>query len=208
MWRVAEWFPDINPETIKRLKAYHAELLKFNLRLNLISRTTEREADEVHFADSILAFRAIQKVGLSGKVHDIGSGNGLPGLIFALLSPTTEFHLVESDVRKCEFLKHVVHVLEISNANILNVRLESLAGTGVSQAVSRGFASVTKTLLTCNRLASKGARFFHLKGNSWSSEIAEIPTQLISVWSPELVAEYTLPASQARRAVVLTTKIA
>jgi hypothetical protein len=46
-----------------------------------------------------------------------------------------------------------------------------------------------------------------MKTTTWSTEIAEIPSQLCAMWAPELVGEYSLPHAQARRAVVATKKI-
>jgi 16S rRNA (guanine527-N7)-methyltransferase len=206
LWRLPEWFPQLPESILDQLKIYHGELLKFNLKLNLISRNTERESDETHFADSLFATDAVLKKDIAGPIHDIGSGNGLPGLVMALRAPDREFFLVESDSRKCEFVKHMIHVLKLQNVTVMNMRLESLKAEEIKNGISRGFASISKTLLLLNRSFPKGGKFFHLKGANWSSEIAEIPSQLISVWSPELVDEYSLPATQARRAVVCTTK--
>lgn len=207
LWRMAEWFPDLDPQIHELLKMFHSELIKFNLRLNLVSRATEREADEVHFADCLSAAQLISATGLNRPIYDVGSGNGLPGIVMGILNPTLEVFLVESDSRKCEFLKHAVHHLKLANVKVMNVRLESLKNTDLGVGVSRGFATIAKTILACNKIFSKGGKFYHLKGPSWSREIADIPSQLISVWTPELVGEYSLPVSQSRRAVVCTSKI-
>ena len=206
LWRLESWFPDLSEGVLKSLKTYHEELLKFNAKVNLISRSTEREADEVHFADCVMAGQLLLQRPLPGKIFDIGSGNGLPGLVMAIMDSKCEYFLVESDSRKAEFLKHIIHLLELKNANVMNVRFESLRTAGVQVALSRGFASISKTVLACNKVFNVGGQFFHLKGNNWSTEIAELPSQLISVWKPELVGEYVLPTSQARRAVVSTQK--
>lgn len=207
LWRMREWFPDLDPQIHEALQTFHGELIKFNLRLNLISRTTEREADEVHFADCLSSAQLIGATGLTGPVYDVGSGNGLPGIVLGILNPQLAVQLVESDSRKCEFLKHAVHVLKLSNVQVMNVRLESLKDTNLGVGISRGFATIAKTILACNKIFRKGGKFYHLKGPSWSREIADIPSQLIAVWNPELVGEYSLPVSQSRRAVVCTTKI-
>jgi 16S rRNA (guanine527-N7)-methyltransferase len=207
LWRIKEWFPKMDPKLEESLHLYHSELIRFNGRLNLISRSTEREADENHFADSILAAELIAPLDLGKTCHDIGSGNGLPGLILAILRPDVKFFLVESDSRKSEFLKHMTFVLGLSNAEVLNVRLETLKASGVETGISRGFAALAKALLVVNRTFAKGGKFYHLKGNNWSREIADIPSQLMAVWTPELVGEYSLPVSQVRRAVVCTKKI-
>jgi len=206
LWRIPQWFPDLDPDFSRQLHEYHSELLKFNVRLNLISRNTEREADEIHFADSILVTDILKTVDLVSPVYDLGSGNGLPGIILAIARPETQFFLVESDSRKCEFLKHIIHYLKLKNCQVMNVRLETLKSADMSTAVSRGFASISKTLLAVNKSFRSGGKFYHLKGSNWGTEIAEIPAQLIALWSPELLGEYSLPDSQARRAVICTTK--
>jgi 16S rRNA (guanine527-N7)-methyltransferase len=209
LWRLPSWFPELSEAHLSSLARYHSELLRFNARLNLISRNSERDADEGHFADCVKACQMILAAhDLNGReVYDIGSGNGLPGVVLAILSPGTSLQLVESDSRKCEFLKHLIHTLELSNCQVMNVRLETLQDEQLSMAISRGFASLTRALLAINRCFVKGGDFFHLKGSGWSSEIAELPSQLISVWTPSLLGEYSLPVSQARRAIVSTKKI-
>ncbi|MBX3020474.1 MAG: 16S rRNA (guanine(527)-N(7))-methyltransferase RsmG [Bdellovibrionales bacterium] len=206
LWRLSEWFPGITGSTMEKLRLFHSELLKFNGKLNLISKNTERDADEVHFADCLMAYEAMKKVSFPKQVHDVGSGNGLPGIVYAILDPSREWVLIEVDARKSEFLKHAAHVVGLKNVQVMNVRLETLKAVSIQCAVSRGFASISKACLISNKVFPVGGQFYHLKGNSWSSEIAEIPSQLISVWGPELVGEYSLPVSQARRAVVCTTK--
>lgn len=205
LWRLSEWIP--NASGMESLKVYHSELLKFNKRLNLIAHTTERDADEVHFADCLLACQLISAAKPKGPIIDVGSGNGLPGIILGVLNPSEEIQLVESDTRKCEFLKHAIGVLQLKNVKVMNTRLESLKNANVGSGITRGFASLSKTLLACNKVFAKGGKFYHLKGAAWAREIAEIPSQILSAWSPELLGEYSLPVSQARRGVITTTKL-
>lgn len=207
LWRIPEWFPHLAPDILLQLKTYHGQLLKFNSHVNLISRHTEREADDIHFADCLYAADVLEKNGLGKRVFDIGSGNGLPGILLAILKPQSEFSLVESDTRKCEFQKHVIHVLGLKNVSVVNARLESLGSVGMEECVSRGFATIAKTLLACNKLYKGQGRFFHLKGANWSTEVGELPAQLIAAWKPSLIGEYSLPGSQAKRALIVTTKL-
>lgn len=207
LWRLPEWFPDTPSQILEVLKNYHSELLKFNLRLNLVSRGTERDADEVHFADCLQACMMITNTKLTGPVYDVGSGNGLPGIILSILNPGLDVILIESDTRKCEFLKHAVSALTLKSTKVMNVRFETIKTGNMEIGITRGFASLSKTLLACNKVFKKGGKFYHLKGAAWSREVAEIPSQIISVWTPELLGEYSLPVSQARRGVISTTKM-
>ncbi|MCX7978379.1 MAG: class I SAM-dependent methyltransferase, partial [Bdellovibrionaceae bacterium] len=77
----------------------------------------------------------------------------------------------------------------------------------VEHCVSRGLANISKSILLTRKIVKSGGVFYHMKGESWANEIADIPTQLCSIWSPALVKEYRLPVGEARFALVKTTKI-
>lgn len=208
-WRIEEWFPDLNKDAAKQLKIYHEELIKANRSINLISAKTIVLADVLHFSDSILASRIISRVSNKmDKIYDFGSGNGFPGLVFAILYPHIQVVLVDSDAKKCEFLKHMVSTLQLTNASVLNQTVESLPENSVHYAMARGFSSISKAILITRKVVVRGGLFFHLKSEEWGMEVSEIPTQLCSVWSPSLAGEYKLPVGAVRFAVVQTEKIA
>jgi 16S rRNA (guanine527-N7)-methyltransferase len=205
-WRLADWFPAVPAPRLESIRRYQAELLKFNPRINLISRATEREADEFHFADAVSAGLLIGNTHLTGEVHDFGSGNGIPGLVFALMYPSTQFVLVESDSRKIEFLKHVAFTLKLGNVTTAPVRVEDLPAGRVNIAVNRGFASVTRTLALAERAVAPAGRILHLKGSGVMDEVAEVtPKQGLS-WATESLGEYRLPVSGAVRSVLMSTR--
>ncbi len=208
-YRLKEWFPEMASTTHDQLKLLYDEMMKANKSLNLISSKTIPHADLIHFADSIMGCRAIHgsHANLS-EIHDIGSGNGFPGLVFALLFPKVSVKLVESDGKKCEFLMKLVSLLRLSNTQVLFQSAETLAANSVQVAMARGFASVSKAILIARKFQPVGGIFYHFKSEEWGIEVAEIPTQLCSIWVPSLAAEYSLPIGGVKFAVVKTGKIA
>lgn len=155
-----------------------------------------------------MACREIAKSAKIDELYDVGSGNGFPGIVYAILYPQTKLKLIESDQRKAEFLKHLTTHLRLTNVEVINQNVEKLPHGTIKYAISRGFASIAKTVLVARRLTATGGIYFHLKGEEWGNEIAEIPTQLCSFWIPSLLAEYRLPIGEVRFAVVRTEKIA
>ncbi len=207
-WRIETWFSDLKPEVTVLLKTYFDELIKFNRTVNLISIKTLPVADLIHMSDSILACRMIfQAHPQLSEIYDIGSGNGFPGIVFAILYPQVTVKLLDSDQRKCEFLKHIASLLRLSNVSVLNQTFESLPDASIRVAICRGFASISKTILLARKPFVKGGAIYHLKGDSWSAEVGEIPTQLCSVWTPSLVGEYKLPVGSVKFGIVKTEKI-
>lgn len=207
-WRINEWFPDLSPEVKTKLKTYHDELIKANRTLNLISPKTIFVGDAIHFADSILSSQAIYRSNPKiDVIHDLGSGNGFPGLVFAILFPAVKVVLVENDAKKCEFLKGMAAMLKLSNVTVECKMIEAMPDNSIKFAVARGLSSISKSIMLTRKSIVKGGVFYHIKGEEWGMEVGEIPTQLCSMWSPALAGEYKLPIGAIKFSIVKTDKI-
>lgn len=205
-WRIPEWFPELSTEQKDQLKLYHAELIKFNGRINLISPRSERNADLIHFADSILGCQAVLKRTKSKEFYDLGTGNGLPGMVLAIISPDRSVVLVDADARKTEFLKHIAARLNLQNVRVLNARVEDLAENSIQCGVCRGLASISKVLLMARRASAVNCEFYHFKGETWPNEVAEMPSQILAYWELGEVDNYKLPDGNIVLSVVQTRK--
>jgi 16S rRNA (guanine527-N7)-methyltransferase len=208
-WRIKTWFTDLDDKTLEQLAKYFSELQKFNKVVNLVSAKTLYHADAIHFADSILSARIVsKKVNKSAYLYDLGSGNGFPGLVYAILYPDQKMCLMDSDERKCEFLKHIVDTLGLQNVVVQNKKIDTLPSNTIEQAICRGFAPLPKALLTLRKAVKKGAVVYHMKSEEWAIEVSQIPTQLCSLWQHEVESEYKLPIGDIKMFVVKTTKLA
>lgn len=206
--RLREWAPHLTESQIGACKVYLSELLRFNRRLNLISSATVAKADAVHILDAIRAWNLIeQHIPAGAIVYDFGTGNGLPGLLSAALSPDRQFRLVDRDQRKMEFCKHLGSTLKLSNVAYLCMDLKDIPEASVQFAISRGFASVGSSMILSRRQFAVGGRFFMLKGEGWSRELAEVQPQLFGLWSTEMIGQYSLPDSVAEYVVIAAEKI-
>jgi 16S rRNA (guanine527-N7)-methyltransferase len=86
-----------------------------------------RRAIGAHLADSLtgMELRAVRE---AGKIADLGSGAGFPGLALAVALPRCAVHLVESQTRKCAFMERVCVAAGIDNARVVRVRAEEWTG--------------------------------------------------------------------------------
>lgn len=208
-WRISGWYSDLEPTVLKNLKIYFDELLKFNKVINLISPKTVLNADAIHFADSVLSSKIVREKANNNKVlYDLGSGNGFPGMVYGILYPDQSVVLMDSDERKCEFLKHLVVTLKLQNVSVQNKKIDLLPNNSIEQAMCRGFSPLPKAMLMLRKIIPVGGTIFHLKSEEWAVEVSQIPTQLCSIWQPRLVAEYKLPVGDVKMFVVETSKIA
>ena len=96
-------------------------LLKWNSKINLTSIRTADECVTRHFGESLFLARCVQ---LSGKLLDIGSGAGFPGLALRIIFPELETTLLEPVTKKRAFLKEVARACAIPSVDVRPERLE------------------------------------------------------------------------------------
>jgi 16S rRNA (guanine(527)-N(7))-methyltransferase RsmG len=103
----------------------HFDLLEcWNARINLTSVRDPGEIERRHFAESAYLTKVLP-LG-PGKLIDVGSGAGFPGIPVKILSPETEVLLVESVQKKAAFLKEVAREIGLPGLEVFPGRLEDL----------------------------------------------------------------------------------
>jgi 16S rRNA (guanine527-N7)-methyltransferase len=89
----------------------------------------------VHVADSLVATE-LEEVRSATVLADLGSGAGMPGAVLAIALPDCHVRLVESQERRCEFLRALLDAAGIANATVVCARAEEWpAGVGAHDAV-------------------------------------------------------------------------
>ena len=207
-WRIREWFSDISDDEDSKLKFFNSELIKYNSVLSLVSEKTLPLADAIHFSDCIMGCREIVKDAQPKSIVDIGSGNGFPSLVMAILFPSIKVIVLERDTRKSEFLKSVSSQIGLKN---FEVQLASSDGSGMVSCdlvMMRAFIPISKAILALRKQVKKGGHLYMFKSEEWATEVANIPSQLCSFWTPSLVSEYRLPIGEVKFAVIKLKKIA
>jgi 16S rRNA (guanine527-N7)-methyltransferase len=106
--------------------------------------TTLREPERAtrgHVLDSLVALE-LEEVRTAARIADLGSGAGFPGVALAIALPEAEVSLIESQRRKCEFLRRLCTAAGVENARVLCVRAEEWhAGmTHIDVALARALA--------------------------------------------------------------------
>jgi 16S rRNA (guanine527-N7)-methyltransferase len=99
-------------------------LLKWNEAVNLTAIRDPLEILYRHFCESMFAASVVNLD--NGRLADVGSGGGFPGLPLKILRPSLEVFLVEANVKKATFLAEVVRALDLEGARVLVSRYEEL----------------------------------------------------------------------------------
>jgi 16S rRNA (guanine527-N7)-methyltransferase len=107
------------------------------------------------------------------RVLDVGSGGGLPGLVFAVMLPQFSFVCIDSVGKKMAFVRQAAAALRLANLEAVHGRVEAMAG-GFDIIASRAFASLADfTHLTVDVLNPQGV-WMAMKGKVPSGEISEL----------------------------------
>ena len=145
---------NVSRETMDRLICYADLLVKWQNSINLVSNTTIEDMWRRHFYDSAQLIDHIERSNSSLNILDVGSGAGFPGLVLSIMG-AGKVHLVESNGKKCAFMKQVIQKTGI-DAIVHNQRIEKIETSSIDIITSRACADLDKLLsLTANLITAK-----------------------------------------------------
>jgi 16S rRNA (guanine527-N7)-methyltransferase len=121
---LGEFQISVDSQQVVLIQQYIRTLLRWNEKLNLTAIRDPLEILYRHFCESMFAAGAIPVD--KGRLADIGSGPGFPGIPLRIIRPELELCLVESNIKKGTFLAEVVRELQLTNARVLISRYEEL----------------------------------------------------------------------------------
>lgn len=165
----------------EKLKTYQGLLEKWQPKINLISNSTLSNAWQRHFEDSIQLSQYIPED--AKTIYDLGSGGGFPGLVLAMMRPEIEMNLIESDQKKCIFMKTVSRETQ-TPVKIHNCRIEDVSCETIPDVImARALASLDKLFDYCHKwiVANPNLTLIFPKGARADEELAELSKR----WSYE-----------------------
>lgn len=165
---------EIGREETERLLLGLLEVLEANKTTNLTAITDWDAAVRLHLLDSLSCLPEILD-SPRGRVADLGSGAGYPGIPLALLLEERSFTLVESVGKKARFLEGLIRDLDLeSRVSVRAVRAEELALAepgGFAVVTARALSSLPSLLELASPLLQESGRLIALKSNPGPEEL-------------------------------------
>ncbi len=116
-------------EELRQFQIYLKELISWNKAINLTGlKDYERIVWEL-LLDSLIPLPFMPKV---GKMLDMGSGAGFPAIPLKIVIPAYRIYMVESNYKKCVFLRHIIRLLKLTEIEVVNERVQSKKRIGTS----------------------------------------------------------------------------
>lgn len=122
---LGEFHIALDDKQVYKIQQYTRLLRHWNEKLNLTAIRDPLEILHRHFCESM--FGAVAGKVELGRLADIGTGPGFPGIPLKILKPEIQLFLVESNIKKGTFLAEVIRELELADARVLISRYEELS---------------------------------------------------------------------------------
>ena len=181
------------------LDQYAEILVEYNQKVNLTAITDPEGIEDKHFADSLLLANLPET---AGKLVDVGTGAGFPGVVAKIFKPELQLTLME----RVEFLKYVCAQLGLSGVEFAKERAEEAARKVWREqfdvATARGVAALPMLSEYCLPLVKVGGVFLAMKGPGAAEELAESGAALKKLGGKGSgVAEFHLPGGDVRNII-------
>jgi len=179
---------------LKQVREYVGILLQWNQKVNLTSLQDEREILRRHFGESMFAAHAVPIS--HGRLADVGSGAGFPGLALKIGCPALEAVLFEANARRAAFLREIKGALKLAGVEVVRDRFErGLASRGgFDFATARALGGVGRLLKLLAQSLTPGGKVVLWVGVEGAELLARQPGW---VWRP------AIPVPESARRVLL-----
>ena len=185
------------------LDQYAEILVEYNQKVNLTAITDPEGIEDKHFADSLLLANLPET---AGKLVDVGTGAGFPGVVAKIFKPELQLTLMEPTGKRVEFLKYVCAQLGLAGVEFAKERAEEAARKVWREqfdvATARGVAALPMLSEYCLPLVKVGGVFLAMKGPGAAEELAESGAALKKLGGKGSgVAEFHLPGGDVRNII-------
>ena len=200
---------NLDEEKLRKLDEYYQLLISENKKYNLTSITEEKDVYLKHFYDSLCIIKGID---INNKyICDIGTGAGFPGMVLKIIFPEIKIDLLDSTLKKCQFLELVINKLNLKDINVINARAEEYSKTVREKydiVTSRAVAPLKHLLEYSVPLLKINGYFVALKSHL-SEEIKGIEKYYSKLHlKNENIIEFKLPKENSVRTIYIAEKIA
>ena len=157
---------------VRKLDEYAALLVEYNQKVNLTAITDAEGIEDRHFIDSLLLAARPE---VCGRMVDVGTGAGFPGIVVKLFRPELDLTLMEPTGKRVDFLKYACSALGVE-AEFAKERAEEAARKVWREqfdlASARAVAALPMLAEYCLPLVKVGGNFLAMKGASGEEELA------------------------------------
>ncbi|MDD5888195.1 MAG: 16S rRNA (guanine(527)-N(7))-methyltransferase RsmG [bacterium] len=193
----------LNEEQEIKLEKFYKLLIAWNNKINLTRIVEKEDVYLKHFYDSLTITKVVDLTKIE-TLCDVGSGAGFPGIVLKIVFPNLKITLVDSLLKRVNYLNTIIKELELENIQAIHIRSEELQGK-FDVVTARAVANIEKLLTYTMHLVSKNGMLIAMKGNISEELTPEIAKKINQKYEIKLVEEFMLPKENSKRSLVVIT---
>ena len=192
---------ELTKEQLNQLDKFYKLLIEWNNKINLTRIVGEEEVYLKHFYDSLTIAKVLD---LKEKktLCDVGTGAGFPGVVLKIVYPNLKVTLVDSLLKRVNYLNQIIKSLKLTDIEAIHVRGEDFRGN-FDVVTSRAVANIEKLIKYTMHLIDNNGVFIALKGNIDNELIDSVKQKIEKKYKIIKIEKFKLPIEESQRSILV-----
>lgn len=192
---------EVTEEKINKLDKFYELLIDWNNKINLTRIVEKEEVYLKHFYDSLTIVKEVD-LNKVETLCDVGTGAGFPGIVLKIFYPNLKITLVDSLLKRVNYLNTIIKDLELNDIVAIHARGEDIKEK-FDIVTSRAVANIEKLVVYTMHLVKKEGRLIALKGDIDKELTDDIKRKIEKKYIIEKINKFELPIENSKRSLVI-----
>ena len=192
---------EVTEEKLNKLEKFYELLIDWNNKINLTRIVEKEEVYLKHFYDSLTIVKEVD-LNKVETLCDVGTGAGFPGIVLKIFYPHLKITLVDSLLKRVNYLNTIIKELELNDIVAIHARGEDVKEK-FDTITSRAVANIEKLVVYTMHLLNKTGRLVALKGDIDKELTDEVKRKLERKYIIEKINKFELPIENSKRSLVI-----
>lgn len=192
---------EVTEEKINKLEKFYELLIDWNNKINLTRIVDKEEVYLKHFYDSLTIVKEVNLNEIN-TLCDVGTGAGFPGIVLKIFYPHLKITLVDSLLKRVNYLNTIIKDLELNDIVAIHARGEDVKEK-FDIVTSRAVANIEKLVNYTMHLTNKNGKLVALKGDIDKELTEDVKRKLERKYIIEKINKFELPIEESKRSLVI-----
>ena len=192
---------ELTEEQLNKLDSFYHKLIEWNERINLTRITEEQDVYLKHFYDSLTNAKVVD-LSTKATLCDVGTGAGFPGIVLKIVYPNLKITLVDSLLKRVNYLNTIITELNLDNIKAIHSRGEDYKEK-FDVVTARAVANIEKLLNFTMHLVNKDGIFVAMKGNVEEDMTDQVVSKINKKYTLVTINKFLLPIENSNRSLVV-----
>lgn len=192
---------EVTEEKLNKLEKFYELLIDWNNKINLTRIVEKEEVYLKHFYDSLTIVKEID-LNKVETLCDVGTGAGFPGIVLKIFYPHLKITLVDSLLKRVNYLNIIIKELELNDIVAIHARGEDVKEK-FDIVTSRAVANIEKLVVYTMHLVNKTGRLVALKGDIDKELTDDVKRKIERKYIIEKINKFELPIENSKRSLVI-----